>query len=110
MHYTLTLVAKNIFVPLRVMSFFLLEIVSACGPSFVFSDHGPYIYDDFLEAEADLIDSSEEAIIEVFLKLTGEIMTAYHDWSFFQRILAENGFSEVDYKNYVKSFLNTEAA
>ncbi|WP_257283359.1 hypothetical protein [Endozoicomonas sp. SESOKO1] len=105
-YYTLILNSINIFLTLRIMSFYLLEIVTACGQSFVFGNYGPYIYDNLFEAEDDLLDSDEEAVVEVSLQLNGEITTAWHDWNFFQSILVANGFSEVGYKNYVKSFLD----
>ena len=87
------------------MRYFFLEIATACGLAFVYGDHGPYIYDNHIEAQNDVVDNGEEGIVEVYLQPNGEIKTDFYDWSFIKEILALNGFSEDKYKNYVKSLL-----
>lgn len=87
------------------MRYFLLEIATVCGLAFVYGNHGPYIYDNQIEAQNDVVDDTEEGIVEVYLEPNGEINTDFYDWSFIREVLALNGFSEDKYKKHVKLLL-----
>ena len=45
------------------MRYFFLEIATACGLAFVYGDHGPYIYDNHIEAQNDVVDNDEEGVV-----------------------------------------------